>query len=157
MNVIELPTAAKPVEPVLDPEVLARILTLHNYGNARGFINEAWATGEFKRTYELAYSMCKDEVTSTMGFTISYSPSRGDHIHAMYDSGYSSNRFHRNLPLAGELAQVFEEELHTLAMVRAVVDQKRDEDELLRQRAQQRLNLVLAHGIRLPAHEGEGG
>lgn len=153
MSVIVLPSAAVPAQAP-HPEVLAKIVVLHNYANAqRGFVTESWATRTFKRTYDLVYSMCQDAVDCTMGFEISYSPSRGDHIHAMQDKGYGSTRFHRDLPLAGELAETFIADLDDLAMVRAVADQKADEDAQLRLRARQRLDLVVTHGIRRPTRE----
>lgn len=151
MNVIQHPSAERAVTP--DPAVLARIEALHSYGNAQGFLSESWGTRNFKRTFQLAYELCQDAVDSFTGLDVSYSPRRGDHL-SVSRSSYGSN-FHRQLPLVGELAEVFAEELEALAMLRAVTEQKRDEEEQLRFRARQRLNLILEHTLKPTKKEGD--
>lgn len=136
-------------DPVVDadPAAVARIVALNVYGRKGRYLSESWGTSHFKETFGLALKMCSDEVDTSTGFTISWHPSK-DHLACTYHTLLGNDlKFFRDLPLAGALADVLMEELHVIAMSRAVVDLKAEEDAALLLRAKSRLDMMVQAAV----------
>lgn len=135
-----------------DPKAVAHILALSAYGSSQGFVSESWGTTSFKRTFNAAYELCKDEISSTMGFEFTWYPSRTC-IYCSASSTFSGTlQFHRELPLTGVIAEAFIADLTDRALTRAIRDIKQEDEEALKLRAQARITAMLyaADSVRHP-------
>lgn len=127
-----------------DPKAVARIQALNSYASSQDFVSESWGTSHFKRTFDAAYELCKDGVSSTMGFEFTWYPSRA-YIFCASSSTFSGTlQFHRELPLTGVIAEAFIADLTARALTRAIRDIKHEDEEALKLRAQARLTAMLS-------------
>jgi hypothetical protein len=134
----------KLVEPAPpDLQKVARAIALNTYGRKGDFLSESWASAYFKATYKAALALCADKVDNSMGFDITWYPPR-HHIGCTHSRIFDGKcEFFRELPLEGALADALLADLESVALAKAVVDLKAEDEEALRIRAQARLDLMM--------------
>jgi hypothetical protein len=129
-------------------DVQKQLLALHRYVSDQSYVSESWASPHFSRFVNAALEACQPEIGTSMGVTVAWSTSAPDRVcvtrHGIAVSGL---RFLRELPLEGNLAKAFMEDLQVLAEEKARKEIQRERDLALAQEAQRRVTQLKASAV----------
>jgi hypothetical protein len=113
-------------------DVQKQLLALHRYVSDQSYVSESWASPHFSRFVNAALEACQPEIGTSM---------------TRHGIAVSGLRFLRELPLEGNLAKAFMEDLQVLAEEKARKEIQRERDLALAQEAQRRVTQLKASAV----------